>query len=194
MEQPTGYCAPASEVDATPLNSSGSSSVTAKAAPCKKRRATPAAPALVATFANLDLHNASQTIVSSGSEIHSVTSSTERQRRAQLAKAQLELAEARVRMAQANLDLTTGSQAGSVGRLTDVRCEGGKSARARPRSCADLAAPIIQLEEEYEERVLEVVTLPTLKESEQEHLSPQRESTYNPSHTFVLQQNFENEG
>ena len=67
MEQPTGYSAPASEQDANYLYSSGSSSATAKAAPCKKQRATPAAPALVATHANINLHNASQTVVSSGS-------------------------------------------------------------------------------------------------------------------------------
>ncbi len=115
-------------------------------APLKKQRATPAAPALLATFANVDLHNANQINVSSGSEILSVTSSTERQSSAQLARAQLELAEARLRVAQAELDLAAGSQAGSVGRLTDVRSEGGTSAWARRISCADLAAPLIQLE------------------------------------------------
>ena len=82
LEQPTGYSAPASEQDANHLYSSGSSSATGKAAPFKKQRATPAAPALVATHANINLHNASQTIVSSGSEVQSVTSSTERLRRA----------------------------------------------------------------------------------------------------------------
>ncbi len=126
MEQPTGYSAPASELDATPLYSSGSSSATAKAAPCKKLHATPAAPALVVTFASLDLHNASQTVVSSGSEVHSVTSSTERLRRAQLAKAKRELAEARIEEAQTQLDLVAGSQTGSVGRLADVTSEWGR--------------------------------------------------------------------
>ena len=125
MEQPTGYSAPASEQDANHLYSSGSSSATAKAAPCKKQRATPVAPALVATHANINLHNASQTIVSSGSEVQSVTSSTERLRRAQLAKDKFEMAEARMMMAQANLDLATGSQAGSGGRLVDVTSERG---------------------------------------------------------------------
>ena len=88
-----------------------------------------------------------------------------------MARAQLELAEARVKVALVELGLSAGSQAGSAGRLTDVRSEGGTSARARPRSCADLAAPLIQLEEN-EERVLETVTLPTLQESNEEHLSP----------------------
>ena len=129
MEQPTGYSAHPLEMDETQPYSSGSSSATAKAAPCKKLRATPAVPALVATHANLDRHNASQTIVSSGSEVQSVSSSTERLRRAQLAKAKFEMAEARVMMAQANLDLATGSQAGSVGRLADVASEMGE---ARP--------------------------------------------------------------
>ena len=141
IEQPTGYSAPASEQNASYLYSSGSSSATAKAAPYKKQRATPAAPALVATHANISLHNASQTIVSSGSEVQSVTSSTERLRREKLAKAKFENAERRVMMAQANLDLAIGSQAGSVGRLVDATSEGGNSTRARPRSCADLAAP-----------------------------------------------------
>ena len=131
-----------------------------------------------------------------------MTSSTERLRRAQLARAKRELAEARVEEAQTQLDLVAGSQTGSVERLTDVRSEGGNSARARPRSSADLAAPLIQLEES-EERVPETGTLPTLQESNEEHLSPKGESaltpqeflspkgerTYNPSHTFVLQQN-----
>ena len=72
MEQPTGYSAPSSEYDAALLNSSGSSSATAKAAPMKRMRATPAVPALVATFANVDAHNANQVDVSFGSEILSV--------------------------------------------------------------------------------------------------------------------------
>ena len=57
----------------------------------------------MATFANVDAHNAATLNVSSGSEILSVTSSSEHQRRAQLARAQLELAEARVNVAQAEL-------------------------------------------------------------------------------------------
>ena len=76
------------------------------------------------------MHNANQINLSSGSEILSVASSAERQRRADLAKAKRELAEARVEEAQAQLDLVAGSQTGSIGRLTDVRSEGGTSARA----------------------------------------------------------------
>ena len=147
MEQHTGYSAPPSEFAASILNSSGSSSATAKAAPLKKLRSTPAAPALVATYENVNAHNASQVNISSGSEILSVASTTERLRRAQLAKAQLELAEARVKIIQAEMDLSAGSRAGSVGCLNDVKSEGGSSTRARPRSLADLAAPLIQLEE-----------------------------------------------
>ena len=92
-QQPTGYSAPPSETDATMLNNSGSSSATPVWAPKKKQRATPVAPALVATFDNVNLHNASQIYVSSGSEILSVSSSSERQRRADRAKAKRELAE-----------------------------------------------------------------------------------------------------
>ena len=183
MEQQTGYSAPPSEFDASILNSSGSSSATAKAAPMKRMRPTPAAPALVATFANVDAHNAGQVNVSSGSEILSVTSSTERLRRAQLARAQLELAEARVKVAQAELDLASGSQAGSVGRLTDVRSEGGNSGRARPRSSADLATPLIQLEES-EQRVSETGTLPTLRESNEEQL--QKKEVHSPEWSSYL--------
>ena len=71
---------------------------------------------------------------------------------------------------------------------------GGGSTRARPSSCADLAAPLIQLEEEIEVRVPEGGTLPTLNESELEHWSPQGECVPNLGHTFVPQQNFLSEG
>ncbi len=91
MEQHTGHSAPPSELDGTLLDSSGSSSATAKAAPWKKHRATPAAPALVATFDNVSLHNANQINLSSGSEILSVASSSERQRRADLGKPSVSL-------------------------------------------------------------------------------------------------------
>ena len=73
----------------------------------------------------------------------------ERHRSHLLARAKRELAEARVNEAQAELDLGASSQAGSVGRLTDVRSEGGTSARARRRD--DTAAPLIQLDEVAEE-------------------------------------------
>ena len=135
----------------------------------KKMRSTPAALALLATLANVDAHNAATYNVSSGSEIQSVTSSTERHRRAQLARAQLELAEARVNMAQAELDLTTGSRAGSVGRLTDVRSEDGASTTARQRSSAEMAVPLIQLDTELP---LGTTMLSTLRESKEEHCSP----------------------
>ena len=110
--------------------------------------ATPALPALVATSHNVQLHNATQIHVSSGSEI-SVASSIERQRRFdlarakrelaelrvreanELARAERELAEARVAEAQSRLDLSASSHAGSIGRLGDVASEGGSSDRAR---------------------------------------------------------------
>ena len=130
-----------------------------KFAPAQDARAnaTHAVPALVATSQNVRLHNASQIQVSSGSEI-SVASSVGRQRRYDLARAkrelaeirvqeadelarverelaqrrtraQRELAEARVTEAQSRLELSAGSRSGSVGRLDDVRSEGGVSAR-----------------------------------------------------------------
>ncbi len=127
----------------------------------------------MATFANVDAYNAATSNVSSGSEILSVTSSIERHRRAQLAWGQLELADARVNVAQAELDLTTGFQAGSVGRLTDVRSEDGASTRARQRSSAELAAPLIQLDTDL---LLGTIKLPTLRESKEEHCSPKEDS------------------
>ncbi len=128
MEQHTGYSAPPSELDGTLLDSSGLSSATAKAAPWKKQRATPAAPALVATLEIINQHNsilAVPTNISSGSEILSVTSSKERQRRVQLAKAReetsrlrLELAEAREAVAQTELDHTPSELSSWLGRTS----------------------------------------------------------------------------
>ncbi len=106
---------------------------------------------------NVELHNATQIQVSSGSEI-SVASSMVRQRRVDLARAKRELAEARaseilaeatarakrvlaearVVEAQAELDFAAGFHAGSIVRLDDVRSEGGTSARAR--STTDVSA------------------------------------------------------
>ena len=148
MAQITGYSVPPSEADVTPLYTSGSSSATAKAAPTKKFKPTPAAPALVATFSNVEMHNANQTQGSSESEI-SVVSSAERHNRLLLARAKRELAEARVHEAQAELDFATSSRAGSAGRLTDVRSEGGSSVRAPRRT--DAAASLTQLDEVAEE-------------------------------------------
>ena len=148
----TEFSAPPSEHDVSILNVSGSSGSTVATPPTQKHQftpaelalvnATPAVPALVATSQNVQLHNAIQIQVSSGSKV-SVTSSTERQRRVDLARAKRELAEARaseaeatasaerevadarVSEAQAEPDSAAGSPAGSVGRLNDVQSEGG---------------------------------------------------------------------
>ena len=146
---------PQPEVAASVLNLSGSSGSVVKPVPTKKLKAN-AAPssaqaglaALVATSQNAELHNAIQTVISSGSEI-SIVSSAERRRRCDLAQAKLEQAEQRVRevkelaraereladaraaAAQSKLDLSAGSQASSIGRLDDVRSEGGCSTRVR---------------------------------------------------------------
>ncbi len=66
-----------------------------------------------------------QTIDSSGSSILTHTSVAERTQRAQLAKAQLELAEARVTHIQAEMDVNSGSQTGSVARIIDVTSDAG---------------------------------------------------------------------
>ena len=157
------------------------------------------APALIATFEDVSQHNSAaiHMSISSGSEILSVTSSKERQRRVQLAKAReetarlrLELAEAREAVAQTELDHTlASSEAGSVGRLADVRSDGGTSTRARQRSSAELAVPLIQLEE-----VFETVPLPTTQESSENRSSVKMESEAAQGHTFVLQHNFANDG
>ena len=114
-----GFSAPPSEYDVSIMNiSSSSGSTVLLPAPTKKHRftttervetllakarlsnvnATAAAPAMVATSQNVELHNAIQIQISSGSEI-SVSSSTERQRRVDLARAERELAEARALVA-----------------------------------------------------------------------------------------------
>ncbi len=164
MAQYTGYSAPPSErTDGTPLNSETSSgSVKPPLAATKKYKpttafdalvaATPAVPALVATLTNVERHNAAQMTTISSSSDYSVASSAERHRRLLCARAQRKLAdarayavEARMKEVQAEIDLSASSHAGSVGRLNDVRSEGGNSARARRRD--DTAAPLIQLDE-----------------------------------------------
>ena len=94
MEQPTGYSAPLVRIRCSLAQQQRLIECDRKGGADGKLRPTPAVPALVATFANVNAHNASQVNVSSGSEILSVTSSIERLRRAQLARAQLELADA----------------------------------------------------------------------------------------------------
>ncbi len=79
-------------------------------------------------------------MVSSSSSSYSAATS-ERHRRLLYAnaKAERELAEARVRETRAELELGTSSHAGSVGRLHDVRSDGGNSVHARRRD--DETAP-----------------------------------------------------
>jgi NADPH-dependent ferric siderophore reductase len=117
------------------MNNSGSSSATPVCAPLKKLRATPAVPALAATLENIEQHNKTPRTtlnVSSGSDILSIASSQERNQRVALAKARQQTARLRLELAVADEDVVqtemdharAGSQAGSVGRLTDVRSEG----------------------------------------------------------------------
>ena len=153
----TGFSAPSSAMDISPLVSDTSSgSIYAKPAAEKKCKTTeaydaqvaassagaaPAAPALAATSKNVELHNAAQTVtVSSSSSSYSATTS-ERHRRLLYAnaKAQRELCEARVLETQLELEMGTSSHAGSVGRLQDARSHGGNSASARRRD--DEAVP-----------------------------------------------------
>ena len=176
---PTGFSAPASEqTDDSMVNLSSSSGYTVlQTAPTKKHRLTTterveaplakarvpsvsetaAVPAMVATSQNVELHNASQAIHSSGSDA-SLISSIERHRRYDLARAQRELAEqrvleaeelarakrelaeARVAEAQSRLDLSAGSRAGSIGRLDDVTSEVGSGSNAARTT--DVGAPL----------------------------------------------------
>mgnify|MGYP000043260985 CR=1 FL=1 len=101
----------------------------------------PAAPALAATSRNVELHNAAQTVTVSSSSSSYSAATSERHRRLLYAnaKAQRELAEARVLETQLELEMGTSSHAGSVGRLQDVRSDGGNSARASRRD--DEAVP-----------------------------------------------------
>ncbi len=206
-------------MDGSMLNSSsGTSSANPVLAPMKEQKAKPSVPALAATtLGNLNLHNANnaslitavqprvQTIESSGSSILTHTSVAERTQRAQLAKAQLELAEARVTHIQAEMDVNSGSQTGSVARLRDVTSDAG-SARGRSSSPADLLN-LIRLDDS-EDRLVDANGPPTtLRELPLEpmfprgesdptnlgHSFPQGESGSAQNHTFALQ-HITNEG
>jgi hypothetical protein len=155
MANPTGFSAPPSEHDVSILNiSSSSGSTVLLPAPTKKHRFTPAeraasspqgelqrvnahpaVPALVATSQNVQLHNATQIHVSSGSEI-SVASSMERQRRFDLARAKRELAELRVReaneLARAERELAEARVADAQSRL-DQPARSGVSTTLRAK-------------------------------------------------------------
>ena len=78
------------------------------------------------------------------------------------------------------------SQAGSVGQLADVQREGGSSARARPKSSAELAVPPLVLE-----RVPESVQP---QEAQGTNNSPAEAGSEAHGPTYVLQQNIINEG
>ena len=147
----TGYSAPTSELDISSVvnlsNSTGSTTVVP--APTKRSRndttpdtaaiptqvgspvggvyTTHATPAMVATSIHVDQPNIYLNQTSSSSSV-SVTSAASRQRRADLARAKRELAEARLEELEADLELAAGSQAGSVGRrLEDVQSEVGST-------------------------------------------------------------------
>ena len=100
----------------------------------------------------------------------------------------MELAEAREHVAQTELEhAQAGSKASSLARLADVQSESGTSARARQRSSAELAVPLIQLDE-----VLNV--LPEAQESPTYCLPVNMESESGHGHTFIFQHSDTNEG
>ena len=160
---PTGFPVPPSELDGSIMNissSSGAPSTVLRPAPTKKLRSTaghpgasstqvgsPAVPALVVTTKNVELHTASQTNLSSSSSA-SVSSAASRLRRADLARAKLDLAKARaleaeaqLEMYQANDELAAGSQTGTVGRLEDVQSEVGSTSTPDLLTDGALRAP-----------------------------------------------------
>ena len=82
---------------------------------------------MVATSTHVAHPNVYLNQTSSSSSV-STTSAASRQRRADIARAKRELAEARLEELQADLELAAGSQAGSVGRrLEDVQSEVGST-------------------------------------------------------------------
>ena len=108
---------------------------------------SPADPALVVTTQNVELPTASQLIHSSSSSI-SAASAASRQRRADLARAKLELAKARTLEAEALLEVcladdevAAGSQAGTVGRLEYVQSEVGSTSTPDLHTDGALRAP-----------------------------------------------------
>ena len=103
--------------------------------------------ALVVTTKNVELHTASQSILSSSSSA-SATSAASRLRRADLARAKLELAKARTQEAEALLEVcladdevAVGSQTGTVGRLEDVQSEVGSTSTPDLLTDGALRAP-----------------------------------------------------
>ena len=161
---PTGYSAPTS-ADVS-LNNSGtsSSSINVVYPPKKIARAAqaPAAPARIATMQNIAEHDNAMVVQdTSSSELLSIDSSRERDRRVALAKArrdttrakfalaqmQVELAEADQEVAESELDLHRApSRASSIGRLADVQSDGGNSTHSRQRSSAGQSYPLTTLD------------------------------------------------
>ena len=148
----TGYSAPNSELDISSvvnLSNSTESTTTVVPAPTKRARndtnpetaamptqvgspvggvyTTRASPAMVATSIHVAHPNVYLNQTSSSSAV-SATSAASRQRRADIARAKRELAEARLEELEADLELAAGSQAGSAGRrLEDVQSEVGST-------------------------------------------------------------------
>ena len=141
-------------------SSSGAPSTVSQPAPTKKLKSTashpgasstqvgsPAVPALVVSTKNVELHTASQSNLSSSSSA-SATSAASRLRRADLARAKLELAKARTQEAEALLEVcladdevAAGSQTGTVGRLEDVQSEVGSTSTPDLLTDGALRAP-----------------------------------------------------
>ncbi len=160
----TGFSVPTSEQSGSTMNTSSSSGVPSTVVlptVTKKLKSTashpgasstqvgsPAVPALVVTTQNVELHTPSQTVNSSSSAV-SAASAASRLRRADLARAKLELAKPRTLEAEALLevcladddDVAAGSQSGTIGRLEDVQSEVGSTSTPDLHTDGALLAP-----------------------------------------------------
>ena len=154
MMPPTGYSAPASAEASMNTSGTSSSSINVVYPPKKILRGpekAPAAPALTTTMENIAEPSMAPRVVhsTSSSELQSIASSQERDRRVALAKARRDTTKAKLALGQIQVDLAEADQelaesefdahrshsrAGSTGRLADVEIDGGNSTHSRQRS------------------------------------------------------------
>ena len=163
MANPTGFSVPSSEVvsisDTSAINHSSSSDQSTLLSMEQKKLKSPSGHAIAVTTEqsgysgvhkaaqssatstsrpvteqNVQLHAAQRKSASrTTSQMGSVVSSAERDRRYEMAKATYEMSVARIAMLAAADDVANGSNSGSVGRrLDDVRSDTGSSGPSQP--------------------------------------------------------------
>ena len=151
MMPTTGYSAPASAEASLYTSATSSSSINVVYPPKKILRGAeqaPAAPALTTTMENIAEHSRAPRVVhsTSSSELQSIASSQEHDRRFALAKARrgttkakLALTQMQVYLAEADQELAESEfdahrshpRAGSIGRLANVENDGGNPTHSR---------------------------------------------------------------